>query len=1243
MLYEPTNIIPSIITQTGTIASADPVSVQWQVNGTSPMSAFQIDVYLDNADSTFVHSTGVITAYPESGANNLLPFYGKDRLGEYVPFTYTPTSTTWANWGLTDGNNYKFVITQFFSAQVDTYSLNVQSSIPSKESRVKYFSYTKNGVTYYPTFTIYNPFNEATGFNVYFCDTLKTGWVTYGASDFTGAGGSVMSGVTCVLNTTEPEIGVDGVNAASDMGEGVLISSSGMGMNYYQQQFIVQNAPSAIITRALPTLQIDSFGTVSGSTVTVDTSVLDFSASYNQAQGDAVNSVRWQMFNTNDMSTPIDDTGIIYTPILSYEYNGLFNGQSYVVSCTVTSINGQSVTYSQQFNVDYEAQEYVGEVSVQYVCAEDSAIVSWEPGMAIPGVVTPAEGSTIVDNTLELDRGATLTWSQQITEEGETQDLNISAPWTAVWRGVSLPQTSTTLYGNFDSSLPSGKVNTMVFSPDNEYLFIGGTFEGYGRVYKVNSSTSYTYVGDILKNGQPLDGAINSISVSATLSDLTYHIAVGGEFTGGAYISTFSDGVFSGTTEVDFGLTEGQSLGSIYAVAYNHQGTALCVCGYLTGGGGSGIAALFEVSGLTLITRRYITNDAPFYRVYCAAFSPDDAVLIIGGYYRWALSNDEKVAAFHIVYTDNGRISTVYYQDYGGLVTALYTTCYTLWFESNTRCWAGGSFGIVALTINTASTSRMITSAAYVLSGADARCFSGSANGACIATACEGGANMYLVCGNFSKLPDYTVATGGFGYTPSFNCYSVAFFPTNSSFCLIGGSGGVQIVTFTYPSQTPIMTINGGAENEIVVGRDYNSLYLQINDEIVQYALLPYGANNYGVFGYTVTVSPTRFCVYSYRLNSDNEETSSSAEIEYDIPQSNISEVQLQGEQKCEYFAVVSGDRAVSNSDTDYESSAYKISWTATGYDTQMLADFVYGVGAGTSTGGSNGYRIYRVEADGTELTEVVTLSADRAIPSIRDFGIKSNTQYTYVLFVYDNNNNFMGQVTTQSIKCQFKKYSLLATEYSELDRCYHVVKEYLFSCSLTDEALSNNSNKSYAQNFTPYPTVFRSTANYASGTLQALIGFVDKNTYRYWDDTALMAELNGLSTTDYTLFLRDMKGHIWMVDVGTVQQTVKYGTREMQVTISLPWTEIGNAEDVSIIQTPEDEGWNYDAQVLDVKLDVNMDTGALEVVYPFPYNGTAFYLVGVTPQGVVSAVQPLPATACSPTDGQLKAVIRHK
>ena len=98
MLYEPTNIIPSTMTQTGTVAATtDNVNIQWQVNGNSAMTMFQIDVMQNNADSTFVYSTGVVTENPTVAQGYSLPFYGKDRFGDYVQFVYQPNET-WSGW-----------------------------------------------------------------------------------------------------------------------------------------------------------------------------------------------------------------------------------------------------------------------------------------------------------------------------------------------------------------------------------------------------------------------------------------------------------------------------------------------------------------------------------------------------------------------------------------------------------------------------------------------------------------------------------------------------------------------------------------------------------------------------------------------------------------------------------------------------------------------------------------------------------------------------------------------------------------------------------------------------------------------------------------------------------------------------------------------------------------------------------------------------------------------------------------
>ena len=60
-LYQPTNVIPSSYTKGTVDAVNDKMEISWQVNGNSAMTAFQIDFYLNDANSTYVTSTGKLT------------------------------------------------------------------------------------------------------------------------------------------------------------------------------------------------------------------------------------------------------------------------------------------------------------------------------------------------------------------------------------------------------------------------------------------------------------------------------------------------------------------------------------------------------------------------------------------------------------------------------------------------------------------------------------------------------------------------------------------------------------------------------------------------------------------------------------------------------------------------------------------------------------------------------------------------------------------------------------------------------------------------------------------------------------------------------------------------------------------------------------------------------------------------------------------------------------------------------
>ena len=1470
MLYEPTNIIPSTMTQTGTVAATtDNVNIQWQVNGNSAMTMFQIDVMQNNADSTFVYSTGIVTENSTVAQGYSLPFYGKDRFGDYVQFVYQPNQT-WAAWSgnaIFDGNSYKFRITQFFQENGTACKVPITSSLSA--GTTYYFSYSVNGTIKYVSFTVANAAYFVGGNTIYFNFSHNTGWVAT-----SGANSRAITDITFSVSETQPSgTQLSGAEAVSP------------GDTFYNQFFTVQNSASSFITRTEPTLAITPL-----TTTPVASATQSFTATYSQAQGDSINTVRWQLFNAEDMNAPIDDTGEISTSVLSYEYNGLFDGQSYSVVCTVTTESGVTVASTLDFSVQYEQGTYTGDFTAQSLCREDANLLKWDNIEGISGVDNPS-GSAIVSNgQLILPENSTVTWSERKNEDGEMGDLNFSAPWTAVWNG-DIDQISSSFLQEVSKRQPSivfqsniskngqhikAEVNTAAFSPDGSLLVLGGEFSGYASVFSV-SGTTITYIADITKSGAALNGTVNTAAFSPDGSLLV----LGGEFSG--YASVFS---VSGTTvtyikdlqqhrnaasssaiinldmvvnaaafspngdllviggtpngthliepysycmyyiennEIGDPHHEGEVPTETYKIAFNEVGDKFLIGGYSPSSTSitpfPGAIREFQIDNTTIRGGNYLQIEGGYLIgsvrdicfvgdrvVVCGNFPLsrvtniyDDHVIVysvqenIYSYSNEILVNQKSMDVSRICKSDiynyllfgsgyeiylfsksdlsyvnmiNTDISSCAVMEcfpinsgfiYGGLGSssglqeelsdslALYAivesnssvlSCtfgisnnvlilsgmfsgsafafenenqiYTyqsnierdgIYIEntSNTAAFSpdgsllvlGGEFSSYASVFSVSGTTITyiadIAKSGTALNGAvNTAAFSPDGSLLVLGGEFSGYASVFSVSGNTVTYLNEIVKKGtplnGFVYTAtfspdenvvalggSFDGYAAFFVVSNNTIewvqdILIDESplnGAVHSLSFNHSGnmiavggdftdyaailnvETAITNIEKIFEistNNIYVSRDGQVITAKTSEESILGETYILGSSTGGANNIAISLTPSALQVYSFL----DGQYLGMQETELTYTQQTITSAQLQGEQTCNYFSIIDGDGE--NIAQSLQDSDFVPQWNnAQGYTVDLLADFQYGLDGGTATETGTGFRIYRRKSDGTENIELATLPSTTL--SLRDYGIKSNESYIYDFYVYDANGAFMGVRSTEEtpLKRQFKRFSLLSTQYNESDKCYHVVKEYQFSCNIQDMAVSNNSNKSYVQNFTPYPTVFQSMANYASGTLQALIGFVDPKAYKYWDSTQLMDELNALSTTTNTLFLKDMKGHLWMIDVGTVQMTATQKTREMQVTISLPWTEIGDASDVSIIQTPDDEGWNTDAQVLDVTLDVDVETGLLQVVYPFPYNGTAFYLVGVTPEGVVNAVQPLPSKASQPTDGQLKAVVRHK
>lgn len=119
MLYQPSNISPDQINGTGTVDVNNGLSVSWRVSGDSAMTAYQIDFYQNDTASTLVYSTGKTTL--------TAPFWGVNYAGETQYYTAVIPASALTGAGMSNGNTYKFSITQWWTAEdsVQQYTASV--------------------------------------------------------------------------------------------------------------------------------------------------------------------------------------------------------------------------------------------------------------------------------------------------------------------------------------------------------------------------------------------------------------------------------------------------------------------------------------------------------------------------------------------------------------------------------------------------------------------------------------------------------------------------------------------------------------------------------------------------------------------------------------------------------------------------------------------------------------------------------------------------------------------------------------------------------------------------------------------------------------------------------------------------------------------------------------------------------------------------------------------------------------
>lgn len=287
------------------------------------------------------------------------------------------------------------------------------------------------------------------------------------------------------------------------------------------------------------------------------------------------------------------------------------------------------------------------------------------------------------------------------------------------------------------------------------------------------------------------------------------------------------------------------------------------------------------------------------------------------------------------------------------------------------------------------------------------------------------------------------------------------------------------------------------------------------------------------------------------------------------------SSIKLCGEQTCNYL-YVQNDKP---SDNEYISIKDEPSeWKDT---TSFYASFdnkENRLGAGDSEiiGAITGYEIYRKKYNEAHAEYICTVNkSNKDINDlIIDYSVKNKVDYTYYIYPSTDTSKSgapLSALITKQIAIDVPYWSLFIVDETENENVFYLDKLFKFELNLQVDDMSNNAQVSVSQNFTKYPTVQYGAANYWSGSLSSLCGFMSTNCTDYVQTVNMIDELKSITSDARRKFLKDTEGNLWEVSVSSpISISSEYSVKQAIKTWKLSWVEVGDASKASIVSHPE-------------------------------------------------------------------------
>lgn len=289
----------------------------------------------------------------------------------------------------------------------------------------------------------------------------------------------------------------------------------------------------------------------------------------------------------------------------------------------------------------------------------------------------------------------------------------------------------------------------------------------------------------------------------------------------------------------------------------------------------------------------------------------------------------------------------------------------------------------------------------------------------------------------------------------------------------------------------------------------------------------------------------------------------------------------LNGKQRCDYLyiqkdAPSEGKFAcVGDEPSEWESSTIL-------YANFNNSESPLNAGDSNLVGNISGYEVYRQKYNESvsEYIGTIQKSEDNVNDLMIDYAVRNGVEYTY--YFYPNTKKTqsgteLSPLVTKQVSIDCPYWSLFIVDETEEENVFYLDKMFKFELNLEINDMTNNAQVSITQNFTKYPTVQYGTANYWSGSLSSLCGFLSTSDTDYIQTTNMIDELKSLSSDTRRKFLKDMAGNLWEVNASAPLNisTVNTASNDLK-TLRFSWVEVGDTKGISIINNPKKSVTNW-------------------------------------------------------------------